>query len=924
MDDVIKYVGEILKSLIYFVPRGIDEEKRIFRIGQADIFLRNIPSEYWLPQGEEGKISTGEKYLTCADVLKNSTVKINGQDLCAYGMPSADFLDFSFIELYRKLNNIGDIHKAAIKVEDEFCDDYFSSEWREKTPYFPNKLANVGYVTCHINRYDHDIAVMNLYRDDKRILLPLYSCNTNYSNERQPCCLPPDERSSIQYNEKKVRDCRYRQIIITDDLELADFAQKKLEGYNHRCWFSWYGGKDAVRSIDWKMFRKHSKVFYVIARQPGPYFQKACDAAHEVYLQLRRARVSLKIIYAFPNVAPIVIDPKIFFKYTVNKYIPQHPPLRRPRALFYDSFINEQSCTLVYGPRKAGITSFVQQMSCGNKVREKLLYVLGTDAKQANEFRADSVVQYLGSLVDVTSEIGQSYIESMLMFYEYQNRETIDLLILDGFKSLNKLSQNLEAVDSMVEWLEKLKKLNIAVILVPPGRAWSEKRSRIIKKIPFDNIIRIEKENSYGAHEIVISQHFELIDGTDKFIRPQVWECRHADTPLVWNPVYDKNIEDAAIKYELMKLIKRRVKNKDIALRLGTTEDNIKQIRHRGNLSKKQKNRPQKHIIEMNKHNKNVYKTISKFLKKYSRDVMDILEPRFFDDIIVKFHFDKLSPEEIRGKIRGLYGIDFPLSLITKETEEIDKAESWLSRKLDALYPFLFCNSIPIQSREGSKNFDKTLYLISAVTMSGQKEVLGMWLTEPDNTKFISEIVKSLKKRGMQHFLVGFLDESLMETSSIIKDSFDGGEIQKYLPDLISGTIASVDSKKRKAANADILNMFTVCTTQEAEKKLALLIEKWKDESSRITQLHDEFDMLKPLFKYSPETRKFIYSWRTSTLVGNALKELPKNELPTETAALKVLYREINASGEKVKPVRNWEKIMDDLKKHFKVILDKL
>ena len=928
MRDVIKYITEALKNSICFVPRGIDEEKRILRIGQADIFLRKIPSEYWLPQGEEGRLSTGERYLICADALNYFSVKINGQDPCASGMPSADFLDFSFIELYRKINNIGDIHKAAIKVEDEFCDDYFSSEWRENTPYFPNKLAGVEYVTCQTKSHDSAIAIMIFYRDGKRIFLPLYSCNIYYSNKRQPCCLPPDKRSSIHYNVKGVQGHSYmlhkKQIFITDDLELADFAQQKLEGDNSRCWFSWYGGKQEVASIDWNIFRNSSLVHYLIPKLPDPYFQDACDTAYEVYKELRRVGVDFNIIYAFPGLSPIVINPEVFFKYAANKYSPQNFIRRKSRALFDDFFIRDQSISLFYGPRKSGTSSWVQQVFSSIKT-SGILYILGVDNHREslkNSYR-DFQFMPVNSSLDVTTGVGQVFIERKLMYYEHQNKKRVNLLILD-LKSLDKLSKKLEAVDCMIDWLEKLKQLGCTVILVPPGRVWTEKRIKTIKNIPFDNIIRIEKENSYGAHEIVISQHFELIDGADKFMKPRVWECRHAREPLVWEKVFDKNIEDDAIKYELTKLANRHEKNKNIALRLGESEELIKKLRLKYKLSKPQKQRPQKYIIEMNKHNKNVYETINRFLKRCSRDVMDILGPRFFDEIIIKMHLEKMSPKEIHDKIRGIYSLDIPLNLIVKETEEIDKAKSWLSRKLDSLYPFLFFNSIPIQCRKGSENSGKSLYLASAVTMSGQKELLGMWFTDPDNAKSIPEIVKSLKERGMQHFLVAFLHESLMEASSILKDSFAGGETQRYIPDLIAGIIASVDSKHRKAVNADILNMFTACTTEEAEKTLALLVEKWKNESTRINQLRDNFDILKPFFKYSPETRKFIYSCRTSAFVGNALEKLHKNELPTELAVLKVLYQEVSTSGEKAKPARNWEKIMDDLKKHFKAILEKL
>ena len=912
MQDMIAYITGILKNPICFVPIGIEEERTMQAIGKADMILKNIPRDLWCSQGLD-------LYKDC-ESSKQYFRDIN--------MPGNLFMDFVDIEEYREIRKFKTLCEAAEDVKNKYVNDSLSLK-----PYvFPvGSLSEKQTILCSSGRDFEYIIVMVHYFRNKKLFFPLQALvglsNTEKGKEnikeKYRCYITsPRTQYPIQYNAKNIYS--YKQIFITDDLELADFAQQKLAKNDSRCWFSWYGGKDAIRSIDWNLFRNSRAVYYVIARQPGSYFQDACDTANELYKELRRVGVSLKIIYALPGLSPIVIHPEVFFKYAANKYSPQNFIRRKSRALFDDFFIRDQSISLFYGPRKSGTSSWVQQVFSSIKT-SGILYILGVDNHREslkNSYR-DFQFMPVNSSLDVTTGVGQAFIERKLMYYEHQNKKRVNLLILD-LKSLDKLSKKLEAVDCMIDWLEKLKQLGCAVILVPPGRVWTEKRIKTIKNIPFDNIIRIEKENSYGAHEIVISQHFELIDGADKFMKPRVWECRHAREPLVWEKVFDKNIEDDAIKYELTKLANRHEKNKNIALRLGESEELIKKLRLKYKLSKPQKQRPQKYIIEMNKHNKNVYETINRFLKRCSRDVMDILGPRFFDEIIIKMHLEKMSPKEIHDKIRGIYSLDIPLNLIVKETEEIDKAKSWLSRKLDSLYPFLFFNSIPIQCRKGSENSGKSLYLASAVTMSGQKELLGMWFTDPDNAKSIPEIVKSLKERGMQHFLVAFLHESLMEASSILKDSFAGGETQRYLPDIVTGAISSIDSKHRKAVNADILNMFTACTTEEAEKTLALLVEKWKNESTRINQLRDNFDILKPFFKYSPETRKFIYSCRTSAFVGNALEKLHKNELPTELAVLKVLYQEVSTSGEKAKPARNWEKIMDDLKKHFKAILEKL
>ena len=346
----------------------------------------------------------------------------------------------------------------------------------------------------------------------------------------------------------------------------------------------------------------------------------------------------------------------------------------------------------------------------------------------------------------------------------------------------------------------------------------------------------------------------------------------------------------------------------------------MKKLRRKYNLSKPQKRRSQKRALDSLKNkakrNENIYEIINKFLKKYSLETFKLTRQPFFDDRIMDMHQDGLSLKDIQHKLHNEYEVKIPPRLIIRETEAIDNAQAWLTRSLDPVYPFLFINSIKIQCREGSNSLDKNLFLVSAVTTSGKKELLGMWFTDNDNEKFLQQMVNDLKERGIKRFLIACVDESLGDTFEIIRNSFTGGEIQIGLSDVITSSIASVGKKNRKAVNTDTLKMFTASKKYEADKLLVEFAEKWMDEYICIGQWQDKWDMLGPFFNYTPEIRKLIYSYKAVDFVKEALGRLRRTEssLPTENTVTRLLYWELSSFSEKeVTSVSNWEAIHNQL-----------
>ena len=81
------------------------------------------------------------------------------------------------------------------------------------------------------------------------------------------------------------------------------------------------------------------------------------------------------------------------------------------------------------------------------------------------------------------------------------------------------------------------------------------------------------------------------------------------------------------------------------------------------------------------------------------------------DDKIICLYAKGMTTRDIVATFKGMYGADISETLISKVTwAVIKRVIEWQSRPLDAI--------------------NKAIYLALDVNMEGQKELLGMWVSE--------------------------------------------------------------------------------------------------------------------------------------------------------------------------------------------------
>jgi len=138
----------------------------------------------------------------------------------------------------------------------------------------------------------------------------------------------------------------------------------------------------------------------------------------------------------------------------------------------------------------------------------------------------------------------------------------------------------------------------------------------------------------------------------------------------------------------------------------------------------------------------------------------------------------------------------------------------------------VFFDGIVFKVRQDAKVINKCVYSVLGIDMSGQKEILGLWISENESASFWLNVMNDLKNRGVQRILVACRD-NLSGFHSAIQTAFPRSEQQLCVIHQIRNSTKYVSYKDLKAVMADLKRIYGAPTLDDAEYRLEELREKW-------------------------------------------------------------------------------------------------
>jgi transposase-like protein len=97
--------------------------------------------------------------------------------------------------------------------------------------------------------------------------------------------------------------------------------------------------------------------------------------------------------------------------------------------------------------------------------------------------------------------------------------------------------------------------------------------------------------------------------------------------------------------------------------------------------------------------------------------------------------------------------------LISEVTDAVlDEVKAWQNRPLSAVYPLVWMDALVVKVRENGRVTNKALHLALALNLKGEKELLGMWMTQTEGANFGMSVLTEIKNRGVQDIFIACVD----------------------------------------------------------------------------------------------------------------------------------------------------------------------
>ncbi len=293
-----------------------------------------------------------------------------------------------------------------------------------------------------------------------------------------------------------------------------------------------------------------------------------------------------------------------------------------------------------------------------------------------------------------------------------------------------------------------------------------------------------------------------------------------------------------------------------------------------------------------------------------------------FDEKILALYARGMTVRDIQGHLEEMYGVEVSPSLISSATSAVrDDVIAWQNRPLDSVYAVVFLDALIVKVRDEGVVRNKAVYLAIGITISGTREILGIWIEKTEGAKFWLKVMNELKTRGVEDILIVCCD-GLKGFPDAIEHVFPDTTVQTCIVHMIRNSLRFVSYKDRKSVAKDIKPIYTAANREAAESALTAFENKWGRRYEMISSSwRTSWERVVPFLDFPPEVRRLIYTTNQIEAVNSSLRKLlqHRGHFPDDQSVTKLLYLGLRRFDKKwSRTLWNWSSVLGQLAIFFK------
>jgi transposase-like protein len=265
------------------------------------------------------------------------------------------------------------------------------------------------------------------------------------------------------------------------------------------------------------------------------------------------------------------------------------------------------------------------------------------------------------------------------------------------------------------------------------------------------------------------------------------------------------------------------------------------------------------------------------------------------DELVISLAAKGLTTGEVAAHLGEVYGAQVSRQTISTITDRVlEGLTEWQSRPLDAIYPVVFIDAIMVKIREGQVA-NRPIYVAMAVTVDGERDILGMWAGEHgdgEGAKFWMRVLTEIKNRGTKDCCMVVCD-GLKGLPEAISQVWPAAITQTCVVHLLRGSFRYASRKDWPALAKDLKPVYQAPTEAAALDRFAEFCGTWEKKYPAIIRLWENaWAEFVPFLAFDPAIRTLICTTNAIESLNARFRRAVKTRghFPTEQAAMKCLY----------------------------------
>lgn len=291
------------------------------------------------------------------------------------------------------------------------------------------------------------------------------------------------------------------------------------------------------------------------------------------------------------------------------------------------------------------------------------------------------------------------------------------------------------------------------------------------------------------------------------------------------------------------------------------------------------------------------------------------------DEVILSLYARGQSIEDVRHHLKQIYGLELSEGAISAVTDKIwNEITEWQQRPLCSCYAIVYLDAIHYKVREEGKVISKAIYTTYAITVEGQRDILGLYLHESEGARQWGLILEDLKSRGVEDVLFFSID-GLTGFKDVIESVFPLSFIQRCIVHKIRNSTRFVRTREREAVCRDLRKIYTSADRLQARIALEAFDVKWGLKYNEIKpSWEQDWEELMVFMDYSKNMRRMMYTTNPIEAVHRVMRKVTKTKGAwcNDRGLLKQLYLTLKYSEKSwKKSASHWMPVQRDLIEYF-------